>query len=253
MDRSLFSVADKVVIVTGAARGNGKTIGKGFLHYGSVVYFVDILKEVKETVSSLSNNKAHAIVCDLTNKDAMKAMVKDIVRERDRIDVLINNAAISLQRDDPYDDEVWAKTLAVNLDAVFSLSKLVSGIMVERKIGGVIINITSLGAELGFPGNPSYSASKGGVRQLTKAMARDWAKHKIRVNNICPGYILTDMTKKSYNIPELKAERDRRMMLDRWGKSEDLVGPCIFLASDASAYITGIDLPVDGGWLAKGL
>jgi NAD(P)-dependent dehydrogenase (short-subunit alcohol dehydrogenase family) len=143
--------------------------------------------------------------------------------------------------------------MAVNLHAAFQLATMAARVMKKQPQGGVIINITSLGAMLGFPNNPAYVASKGGLRQLTKAMAYDLSRYNIRVNNICPGYMRTDMTRKSYQDQEIKAERDRRIMLGRWGKPEDLVGPCIFLASEASSYITGIDLPVDGGWLAKGL
>ena len=123
----------------------------------------------------------------------------------------------------------------------------------KEKRSGSIINITSLGAELGFPGNPSYVASKGGLKQLGKAMAVDLAQYNIRVNNVCPGYFKTDMTRKSYNDPHLREARNKRIMLGRWGNPSDLVGPCIFLASEAASYITGIDLLVDGGWVAKGL
>ncbi|MBA7589844.1 5-keto-D-gluconate 5-reductase [subsurface metagenome] len=112
---------------------------------------------------------------------------------------------------------------------------------------------SSLGAELGFPNNPSYIASKGGLKQLGKAMAVDLSEYNIRVNNVCPGYFKTDMTRKSYNDPHLREARNKRIMLGRWGNPRDLVGPCIFLASEAAAYITGIDLFVDGGWIAKGL
>ena len=140
------------------------------------------------------------------------------------------------------------------MDANFWFAEsLIKDFVKERKSGGSIINITSLGAELGFPNNPIYQASKAALRQLTKSIAVDYGKYGIRANNVCPGYILTDMTRKSYNDPKLKAERDRRMILPRWGKPEDIVGACIFLASDASSYITGSTIYVDGGWTARGL
>jgi NAD(P)-dependent dehydrogenase (short-subunit alcohol dehydrogenase family) len=123
----------------------------------------------------------------------------------------------------------------------------------KKNKGGSIINITSLNAELAFPKNPAYAASKGGVRILTKALALDYAPKKIRVNNIVPGYIRTAMTEKSYSDKALNHERIDRMMIQRWGKTEDLIGAAIYLASDASSYVTGTDLIVDGGWTAKGL
>ena len=105
----------------------------------------------------------------------------------------------------------------------------------------------------GFPGNPAYVASKGGVRALTKALALDYASKNIRVNNIVPGYVCTAMTEKSYLDEKLYSERLDRMMIQRWGKAEDLAGAAIYLASEASSYVTGIDLIIDGGWTAKGL
>ena len=140
----------------------------------------------------------------------------------------------------------------MNLHSVFLLSRDVIPAM-EQQGSGSILNITSMAALLGFPDNPSYQATKGGLRQLTKAMARDPAQHNIRVNNICPGYVRTAMTAASWADPTKRAECSSRLMMDRWGESKDLVGPCIFLALEASAYITGCDLPVDGVWTAKGI
>jgi gluconate 5-dehydrogenase len=117
---------------------------------------------------------------------------------------------------------------------------------------GSIINITSINAELGFPGNPAYVAFKGALKQLTKALALDLGP-SIRVNAIGPGYFRTDMTRKSWGDDTMRQERSSRTILGRWGVPDDLAGAVIFLASDASAYVTGIDLYVDGGWLAKGL
>ena len=116
-----------------------------------------------------------------------------------------------------------------------------------------IINITSISAHFGFSDNPAYAASKGGLSALTRALAKDWAKYGIRVNNICPGYIHTAMTEKSFNDQELYKERMDRVMIKRYGEPEDLVGAAVFLASDASSYITGSDIFVDGGWSASGI
>lgn len=250
----LFSLSGKVAIVTGAGRGNGRAIAKGFLGAGAVVYFVDILeKELEKAKKSIKNPKAKFLIADITKKDDLERIVNQIIKERKKIDILVNNAGITIgQPSEIYSEENWEKTYKVNLKAAFLLSQLAAKYMIKQK-RGVIINITSLGAEQGFPGNPAYVAFKGGLKQLGKALARDWAKYNIRVNNLGPGYIRTNMTRKSWNNLELRKERAEKTILGRWGKSSDLVGPAIFLASDASGYITGQDLYVDGGWLAKGL
>jgi len=113
--------------------------------------------------------------------------------------------------------------------------------------------MTSINTELGFLNNPAYIASKGGLKMLTKSLAKDLGKYGIRVNNLGPGYFITDMTKNSYKNKKSRISRQNHTLLGRWGNVLDLVGPCIFLASDASAYITGQDLYVDGGWTANGL
>ena len=123
----------------------------------------------------------------------------------------------------------------------------------EKNNHGSIINITSINAELGFPSNPSYIASKGALKMLSKSLAKDWGKYGIRVNNLGPGYISTKMTKKSFKDKKANLLRKKHTLLNRWGTTNDLVGPAIFLASDSSKYVTGHDLYVDGGWLANGL
>jgi 2-deoxy-D-gluconate 3-dehydrogenase len=170
-----------------------------------------------------------------------------------RIDILVNCAGITRPSpSETYPDEDWAKTLEVNLTAIFRLCKLAAQDMIPRR-SGVIVNFASIGAVLGFPNNPAYQASKGGLLQLTRALATDWAKYNIRVNTICPGYTRTAMTEKSYSDEKTKAARASRNMLNRWANPEEMVGPVIFLASDAASYVTGSELFVDGGWCNSGL
>ena len=250
-----FSLDGKVAIVTGAARGNGKAIAEGLLGAGATVYFVDKLKtELEDTIRELSSEKAKPIVADLSVREDLEKIAPLVFKNEGRIDVLVNNAGITAGApSESHSEEDWDKVLFINLKAPFLLSQKVANFMIERGEGGSIINITSLGAELGLAKVPGYVASKGGLKQLTKTLAFDWAKYNIRVNNIGPGYMRTDMTKRSYSTPELKEKRDNRIMLGRWGEPEDLAGPAVFLASDASAYITGQDIYIDGGWLAKGV
>jgi len=247
-----FSVKDQVILVTGAARGNGRAIAEGFVDAGSVVFFWDILEQVKESVSTLENDKARAMVCDLRDSSQVIKNVNTIVDQHRRIDVLVNNAAVVKENDEPYSNENWEAVLGLNTSATFVLTRLVLRHMAEAQ-SGAIINITSAAAELAFSQCPAYSASKAAVRQLTKSIAKDYAHCNIRANNVCPGYMKTAMTQESRSDPKRKKIRSDRIMLDRWGKPEDLVGPCIFLASPAAAYITGCDLYVDGGLVANAI
>lgn len=244
MPKKLFDVTDRVVIVTGANRGNGFAIAKGLGKVGAKVVRIDL--EFDKKINT------HDIKFDLSNRTKIKSLIGKIYKKYGRIDALVNNAGISIPLENPYiDDLAYEKTILINLHSVFSLCSAVCPIMAEHKSGS-IINITSLGAELAFPNNPSYQISKAGLRQLTKALARDWGQSGVRANNVCPGYIQTAMTSKSFNDKILNKQRSDKTLLKRWGASEDLLGPTLFLISDASSYITGTDIYVDGGWTANG-
>jgi len=241
----LFSLKGKVAIVTGAARGNGAAIAIGLQKAGATVIAVDIIPSKNKEI------KTH--FCDITQKKDLKELIENILNSYSKIDILVNNAGISLgTNQEIYPTENWDKTIAVNLTAAFNLTNMVLEPM-KSAGGGSIINITSLNAELAFPGNPAYMASKGALRQLTRSAAYDLAPYGIRANNIAPGYIKTAMTEKSYNNQQLYEARQSRTILGRWGTPGDLAGAAIFLASNASSYITGQDLYVDGGWNIKGL
>jgi len=243
----LFNVEDKVVIVTGSGRGNGEAIAEGFLSRGAIVHGVDI-----EFQSELSHKNYNKIVFDVSELDKIPELVKEIYNQKDKINVLVNNAGVGLASSTPYSDEIFDKTFQVNLRGAYILSHQVA-LLMSNKTGGSIINITSLGAEFGFPANPAYQVSKAALKQLSKSLAIDFGKSGVRANNVCPGYIRTSMTEKGYQDKKLRDEKLNRMILGRWGSPADLVGPCIFLASNASSYITGSDIFVDGGWTAKGL
>ena len=246
MNKKLFNIKNFVTIVTGSSRSIGLKIAAGFYEYGAKVIRIDL---------NLKKHKLYKFddyIIDLTKQKLVDRCVNEIKHKYGRIDVLINNAGVTTSSTNFYDEKILKKTLSVNLIAAYNLSNKVCKIMSKRKKGS-IINITSLAAERGFIGNPSYQVSKAGLKQLTKALACDWGQKNIRINNVCPGYIKTPMTMRSFKNSKLKKNRDTRMILKRWGEPKDLVGPCIFLASDSSSYITGSDIFVDGGWLAKGL
>jgi NAD(P)-dependent dehydrogenase (short-subunit alcohol dehydrogenase family) len=253
---SLFSLENKVAIVTGGARGNGKAIATALFNAGAEVLICDVLeKEMKQTVDDLKtieSSRMNGFLCDLSNTSEIDGLINKIM-SMCRIDVLVNNAGITIGNDTlNYSMEDWKKTLNINLSVPFVLSKAVGEVMKNQKFGS-IINITSLNSEQGFSGNPAYVASKGGLKQLSKALAMDLGKYGVRVNNIAPGYVITNMTSKSYGNNESRQARTDRTILGRWGKPEDLSGLVVLLASDASSYITGQDFYVDGGWLAKGI
>ena len=253
INNNLFSLKNKVVLITGAGKGIGQHLAEKIAEQDAIVYAID--KQFTKKTSKNSIKNLFKIECDITDQDRFRQVCSDIVRKRKKIDVLINNAGISKankQSGKMYPKDKWDETLRINLTAHFSCSQEVIQYMKRQKQGS-IINITSINAELGFPRNPAYVASKGGLKMLGKALAKDWGKYGIRVNNLGPGYIKTDITKKSYSNKKLREERAKHTMLGRWGEKDDLVGPCIFLASDASSYITGQDVYVDGGWLANSI
>lgn len=249
---SLFGLSGRTAVVTGAARGNGRAMAEALLRAGAEVILVDRLADTLDREVSLLAGEglaARGTVCDITS---------DVERQRlfgelGRIDILVNNAGITLPHpwlDYPQDS--WEMTYRVNLLAPFELCRLAARRMAEQGRGS-IINITSLNAELAFPDNPAYMAFKGALRQLTRSLALDLGGRGVRANCIAPGYIRTDMTRASWSDPTREQARAGRTALGRWGLPADLAGAVIFLASDASAFVTGHDLLVDGGWSIKGL
>lgn len=228
----MFSIEGLVVIVTGASGGNGSAISNKLKELGAMVIDCDLPKY------------------DVTKNEDLKRLITKTLKHNGQINGLINCAGVTYGNDLlNYKDEDWDKTYEVNLKAPYQLSKKAAKHM--KATGGSIINITSLNSELGFPNNPAYVATKGGLKQLTKSLAVDLGKHNIRVNNVGPGYIRTNMTKQGW--ANNKEEIEKRTILGRWGEPQDLIGAVVFLLSKASAYITGQDIYVDGGYLAKGL
>jgi len=248
--KNLFSIKDKIILVTGGGSGLGETVAIGLADEGAIVYCFDKKFEQKIEVNS---KKIFQIKCDITNSKKFENHCKRIFLRHKKIDSLLNIAGVGIKDNSQfYSMKNWIKTISINLTAVFDCSQIVIKFMSKNKKGS-IINFTSINAEMAFPKNPAYVASKGGLKMLGKSLAKDWALNGIRVNNIGPGYFRTNMTEKSYQNKKLRKEREMRTMLRRWGKKEELIGPCIFLISDSSSYITGQDIYVDGGWLSNGL
>lgn len=249
-----FRLDGKVALVTGASSGIGRSIAVALAQAGAKVVCHGNSHPAEATASTIRSAGGDATSCtaDLSSTDGADKLYKAAKVEWGGIDILVNNAGIIIRHEAvEYPFEDWRQVMQVNLDSVFQLSQLVARDLIARRAPGKIINIASL---LSFQGGirvPAYAASKGGVAQLTKAFANEWAPNGIQVNAIAPGYIETD------NTAPLRADETRnRQILDRipagrWGRPGDIAATAVFLASPAADYITGAVLNVDGGWLAR--
>jgi NAD(P)-dependent dehydrogenase (short-subunit alcohol dehydrogenase family) len=236
---NMFSIKNKHCIVSGAGRGIGYEIARSLHNAGAIVIGVD--KSFKKDSYDFLKE-----VVDLTDSKQIAEFCKRITK----LDVLVNCAGVTIQSDQDYNLDDWNQTMSINLTAPFLLTRNLKKILSESNSS--VINISSLNGKLAFPDNPAYVASKSGLDGLTRSFALDFGILGIRVNSIAPGYIKTDMTGDSWHNSEKRKQRQSRTMLGRWGSPVDLVGPVIFLASDASSYVTGQTLYVDGGWSSKG-
>lgn len=241
----IFSLVNTVAIVTGAGKGNGLAISKGLTTAGANVIGVDVhFNEYDDSIKQ--------VIGDVTLSETIDAAKQCVSFVDFNHLVLVNNAGVTFPSEGAYPLDWWNITIQVNLTAPFLWIEGFRDFFCGNATGS-IINITSLGAERAFPNNPAYIASKGGLKMLSKYYAKAFGPHGVRVNNIGPGYMITEMTRKSYVDEKTRRDRENHTFLGRWGQSSDLVGTCIYLASSASSYVTGQDIYVDGGWTANGL
>ncbi|EDY80452.1 KR domain superfamily [Verrucomicrobiia bacterium DG1235] len=249
----LFSLNEKVALITGGYRGLGAEIARALAEAGAVVYLNGRSSErVEESVKAFRAEglDAHSAVFDVTDEEASAAAVDAIVESRGHIDILVNNAGI--QRRSPLVDmalEDFKAVIDTNLTAAFILGKAVASHMIKQE-SGKIINICSLMSDLARPTIANYAAAKGGIRMLTRSMAGEWASHNIQANGIGPGYFETEMTQVLRDNPEFDSWLKGRTPSGRWGKPEDLKGLAVFLASPASNYVNGQLIYIDGGLTA---
>ncbi|MBM3687081.1 MAG: glucose 1-dehydrogenase [Actinobacteria bacterium] len=250
----MFDLSGKVAIVTGGSRGIGLGIANAFAGAGAAIVVAATNPEQSvAAVTQLQAGGARAawVPTDVSDPDAVQAMVDQTVRLFGRIDILVNNAGINIRkRPEDLTPEEWHQVLAVNLDGPFLCSRAAYAVM-KAGGGGKIINIGSLMSIFGNAKASAYGASKGGVVQLTKALAIAWAADGIQVNAILPGWIDTDLTQGArQQSPGLEEVVQTRTPEGRWGMPSDLGGPAVFLASAASDFVTGTTLIVDGGFAA---
>lgn len=249
----MFNLEGKVAIVTGARTGLGQGIAVGLAKAGADIVGVGDkpMEETKAMVESIGRKFLY-IKADLIKQDEINNIVQKTLDAFGKIDILVNNAGIIRRQDFlEFSDENWDDVININLKSVFQLSKVVANQFVKQGYGGKIINIASM---LSFQGGirvASYTASKSAIAGLTKLMANELAKYNINVNAIAPGYMATNNTEALRNDERRNKEILDRIPAGRWGTPNDLEGAAIFLASEASNYVHGIILPVDGGWLAR--
>jgi gluconate 5-dehydrogenase len=252
-----FSVEEKLAIVTGGSRGIGYAAAEALLRSGARVVLVSRsdadLKQAQTSLQSLAQRPELVSCCavDLMDTKAISGKFAECVERFGEPDILVNAAGITRRGEATQlslDD--WNSVLSVNATAVFELSRCFARSLVADHKVRKIINIASLMTSAARPGTSAYTASKGAVGQLTKALAVDWAPHRIYVNAIAPGYIRTELTRPLSADSEFDQWVRKRTPLGRWGEPEDIAWPIVFLASDASNFITGQILYVDGGWIS---
>lgn len=248
-----FKLEGKIAIVTGASTGLGQGMALALAGAGADIVGVDYvgMLDTHEKVEALGR-KFLSIEANLMSTAPIQGIIDRTVEVFGKVDILINNAGI-IRRDDAIDfsEKDWDDVININLKTVFFFSQAAARQFIKQGTGGKIINIASM---LSFQGGirvPSYTASKSGVMGITRSMANEWAKHNININAIAPGYMVTN------NTAPLRADAERsraileRIPAGRWGMPDDIQGPVIFLASEASNYINGYTIAVDGGWLAR--
>ena len=252
----MFSLTDRVAIVTGAARGLGRALAHGLAENGARVVVCDInIDGANATAASLQNagGKSTSAHVDVTDAGSCDALVRHAVTTFGRVDILVNDAAIDIVESfETITDDAWRRVVDVDLKGVMHMSRSVVRHMLDRGGGGSIINISSIASAIAIPGLGAYSAAKGGVNQLTRVMAVDLAAHGIRVNAIAPGYLenIMEGLGNEHAKPETERRIETRTPMKRSARLEELVGPVVFLASDAASYVTGAVLFVDGGYTA---
>lgn len=247
-----FSLNGKVALVTGGGRGLGEAFVRGLSSAGASVVVANRTFETAVAVAKsieAGGGKAVPIQVDVTNAVSVEKMVEDAVYAFGTIDILINNAGINLRSPcTEMSEEDWDAVMNTNLKGAFLCCRAVGNLMKAKK-KGKIINVASLLATRAMPNRGPYAASKGGLVQFTKVLAEEWASYNINVNAIGPGYVMTELNTKIMADKAAYDDITRHIPMGRWAITEEIVGPAIFLASEAADYVTGHVLYVDGGFL----
>ncbi len=254
----MFDLSNKTALITGGNGGIGLGIAEGYLQFGASVIIVGRNeKKNQDSKEYLTKkfplSKVSTYICDVTDKESVDKLFDEIYKDYKLIDILVNNAGINIRSTEPqelsYED--WSLVISTNLSSMHIMSsKVIEGM--KKNGSGKIINIGSMLSIFGSSYGSAYAASKGGVVQYTKSCADAWSKDNIQVNAILPGWIVTEMTEKfRTTYPERHSLIAPRTPAGRWGKPNDLSGTAIFLASEASQFVSGVSIPVDGGYSVR--
>jgi gluconate 5-dehydrogenase len=249
----LFSLKGRVALVTGAASGLGKAMALGLSSAGAFVVCADIAEKANHLVADeIGGDGALAVPVDVASRSSTESAAERAAGVTGSIDVLVNSAGIGGRSPaTDYPPELWDSVFKINVTGTYNMCRVVGSRMVDRGSGS-IVNIASIGGLVGFPGSVGYQASKGAVAQLTRTLAVEWGPAGVRVNAIAPGHIGTELVQEIWKTePELKEFFLSRTPMGKLGRPEDVVGPALFLASGASAMVTGQILAVDGGYVAQ--
>ena len=248
--QNLFNLNDRVILITGAAGGLGQAMAVGLAEYGAQIALADLrLENINDVLAQIDNlgKKAAAYKVDITDRNNITEMVEKVHKDFGRIDVLINSAGVNnRKRIEDYTEQEWDNIVDINLKGTFLCCQAVGKIMLNQG-KGKIINMASVSSTLGHPHHGPYAASKGGVALLTKVMAVEWAKRGINVNAIAPAYVRTSLTADYLSKGDNYKRISDTIPMGRLGEPEDIVGAAVYLASDASNFVTGHLLTVDGG------
>jgi NAD(P)-dependent dehydrogenase (short-subunit alcohol dehydrogenase family) len=255
MGLEVFKLDGRVALITGGNRGLGFVMARALAEAGADVVVTSRQQEKAEnsaaSIAQATGRRALGLTVDVTDAAQVEKMVQTVVNEFGHIDILINNAGINIRKPiEEFDEASWDLVQSTNLKAPFLCARAVSRYMKEQRYGRVI-NVASMLGLTGLPERGAYSSSKGGVIQLTKVLALEWAPYNVTVNALCPGPFATELNIPVLNNPQANQFFIDHLPLKRWGKPEELGGVAIFLASEASSFMTGAALVVDGGWTAE--
>ena len=243
---------NKVAVITGASSGIGNTIAKHFLQEGAKVVYADIQGKAKDVIPEKYQDRAIFVKCDVSKPNQVEKLLDKSFNAFDKVDIMVNNAGVgSLSSVMEETEDNWTKVLSINLSGVFYGMRAAANRMKEENIKGSIINTSSILGSVGLANTISYSASKGGIEQLTRAGCQDLAPYKIRVNAIAPAFIKTDMTEEVLEDKNFSKMVKNNTPLGHVGEPDDIAKAAVYLASDESKYVTGEILHVDGGWTAR--
>jgi 2-deoxy-D-gluconate 3-dehydrogenase len=253
--KSSFNLLGKTALVTGCSRGIGKAMAIGLAEAGADIIGVSTSlessgSEIEKEINALGR-KFKAYRVDFSDREALHLFIKKVIGENSVIDILVNNAGTIMRmpaQDHP--DSYWDNVMSINLDAPFILSREIGKTMILRGSGKIIFTCSLLSFQGGI-NVPGYAASKGALSSLIMALSNEWASKGVNVNGIAPGYISTDNTEALRNDSERSASILSRIPAGRWGNPDDFKGPAVFLASQASDYVHGTILVVDGGWMGR--